>query len=342
MTGLRIFSIRGIPVWVSPWFFLLGGLYVHQLGWRQGLLFTLCVSVSILVHELGHAFVAQRYHLSPQVLLHGLGGLCAHERAERDRHDALIIFAGPFAGLLLGAVVLGVDFGLRVGGITPNESLAQAFDFMIYINILWSLVNLLPMWPLDGGRLFRLGLLQVVRPLWAERVTHAVSIAVLGAGAVFGFANDMMFLGFIALYFLHQNLRVIMGEAPGDIVRPKNPRVKAMLADTRAAYEAGDYALALRLGHRLREESYLPEKAVRSVFALVGVSTARLGRHAEALPYLQRAEVNADVVEATIECLHMLDREAELEMLLRSKAFELLPAVRRAEILEVVRPEDGA
>ena len=72
MTGLRIFSIAGIPVWISPWFFLLGALYVHQLGWREGLVFTLCVSVSILVHELGHALVAARYRLSPQILLHGL------------------------------------------------------------------------------------------------------------------------------------------------------------------------------------------------------------------------------------------------------------------------------
>jgi hypothetical protein len=163
-------------------------------------------------------------------------------------------------------------------------------------------------------------------------------MSLLGAGAVYGFSSDMIFLGFIALYFLHQNLRVLLGEAPGDIVRPKNPRIKAMLSEAQAAYDAGDYAQAVLHGHRLRDESYLPDTVVRKVFAIVGVSTARLQRHSEAIAYLQRAQVTPDVVEATIECLHMLDREAELDALLRSKAFGLLPKERQREILDVVRP----
>ena len=339
MAGLRIFSIRGIPVWVSPWFFLLGALYVHQLGWREGLVFTLCVSVSILVHELGHALVAARYRLSPQILLHGLGGLCAHERAERDRDDALILVAGPLAGLLLGVLVLGARFGLVAGRVPVSPDAEAAISFLLYINIVWSIVNLLPMWPLDGGRLFRLGLLQVMRPLWAERLTHGTSMALLAGGAIYGFTGGMVFLGFIALYFMHQNLRVLLGEAQGDVVRHKNPRVKAMLADVQAAYDAGDDAEVLLRGHRLRDESNLPEKTVRRLFAMLGVSTARLGRHSEALAYLQRAETTPAVVEAAIECLHMLDRDRELDRLLESKAFQLLSAARRQEILAVVRPE---
>ncbi|MCB9661498.1 MAG: hypothetical protein R3B40_23065 [Polyangiales bacterium] len=338
MTGLRLFAIGGIPVWVSPWLLLLGAFLVHEEGVSQGLALTLGLAVSVLVHELGHALVARRYRLSPQILLHGLGGLCAHERAERDRHDALILVAGPLAGLLLGVLVLASSFALQWANVAIGRPAGRVLDFLIEINIGWSLVNLLPMWPLDGGRLFRLGLLQMLRPLWAERVTHALSVALLGGAAVVAFLAQQLMIGFVALYFLHQNLRVLLGEAPGDIVRPKNPRVKAMLAELEAAYASGDDALALRLGHRLREESYLPESVVRKTFAIVGVSTARLGRHAEALPYLQRAEVRADVVEALIECLHMLDRDRELDALLESKAFGLLPQLRREEILSVVRP----
>ena len=338
MTGLRLFAIGGIPVWVSPWLLLLGAFLVHEEGVSQGLALTLGLALSVLVHELGHALVARRYRLSPQILLHGLGGLCAHERAERDRHDALILVAGPLAGLLLGVLVLASSFALQWANVAIGRPAGRVLDFLIEINIGWSLVNLLPMWPLDGGRLFRLGLLQMLRPLWAERVTHALSVALLGGAAVVAFLAQQLMIGFVALYFLHQNLRVLLGEAPGDIVRPKNPRVKAMLAELEAAYASGDDALALRLGHRLREESYLPESVVRKTFAIVGVSTARLGRHAEALPYLQRAEVRADVVEALIECLHMLDRDRELDALLESKAFGLLPQLRREEILSVVRP----
>lgn len=329
-------------MWVSPWFFLLGAYYVFREGLKMGITTVLCVGVSILVHELGHALVASRYRLSPQILLHGLGGLCAHERAERDRHDALILVCGPLAGLLLGVLVLALQLGLLAGGVALSRDVETVFVIMLFINIGWSIVNLLPMWPLDGGRLFRLGLLQVMRPLLAERITHAVSVLLLGAAAVFGFKFGNWPLGLIALYFLMQNLRVLLGEAPGDIVRSKNPRAKAMLADVQAAYDAGDHTEVLLRGHRLREESDLPAKTVRSLFAMLGVSTARLGRHSEAIAYLQRAETNADVVEAAIECLHMLDRERELDSLLASKAFQLLSAERRREILEVVRPDAQA
>ncbi len=339
MTGLRIFTIGGVPVWVSPWFFLLGLVYVRMLGFKEGVIVTLCAGISILVHELGHALVASRYRLSPQILLHGLGGLCAHDRAERDRHDALILFAGPFAGLLLGFAALGVQLALEAGGVAISPEGGLVFQVMLYINIGWSLVNLLPMWPLDGGRLFRLGLLQFLRPLWAERVTHATAIVLLGSGAAFGFKSGSTMLGIMALYFLMQNLRVLLGEAQGDIVRGRNPRAKAMLADIQAAYEAGNDTEVLLRGHRLREESHLPEAVVRKLFAMLGVSTARLGRHSEALSYLQRGETNPDVVEAAIECLHMLDRDAELRALLASKAFQLLSATRRQEILEVLDAE---
>jgi hypothetical protein len=339
VTGLRIFSIAGIPVWISPWFFLLGALYVHQLGWREGLVFTLCVSVSILVHELGHALVAARYRLSPQILLHGLGGLCAHERAERDRDDALILVAGPLAGLLLGVLVLGARFGLLAGR-RPRQPGRRGSHLFPALHQ-HRLVHREPAAHVAAGRgrLFRLGLLQVMRPLWAERLTHGTSMALLAGGAIYGFTGGMVFLGFIALYFMHQNLRVLLGEAQGDVVRHKNPRVKAMLADVQAAYDAGDDAEVLLRGHRLRDESNLPEKTVRRLFAMLGVSTARLGRHSEALAYLQRAETTPAVVEAAIECLHMLDRDRELDRLLESKAFQLLSAARRQEILDVVRPE---
>ena len=252
---------------------------------------------------------------------------------------ALILFAGPFAGLLLGFAALGVQLALEAGGVAISPEGGLVFQVMLYINIGWSLVNLLPMWPLDGGRLFRLGLLQFLRPLWAERVTHATAIVLLGSGAAFGFKSGSTMLGIMALYFLMQNLRVLLGEAQGDIVRGRNPRAKAMLADVQAAYDAGDDQEVVLRGHRLREESNLPESVVRKLFAMLGVSTARLGRHSEALSYLQRAETSPAVVEAAIECLHMLDREQELSRLLASKAFQLLSAERRREILEVVRPD---
>src|SRR3954447_19313818 len=103
MSGFRAFTLANVPVWVSPWHVL----FLVYLAWgtgRPGLIFSVCVAFSVLVHEFGHALVAKIFRLSPQILLTGFGGLTGHERAQRDRDDALIIAAGPAASLLLWAV----------------------------------------------------------------------------------------------------------------------------------------------------------------------------------------------------------------------------------------------
>ena len=84
MNAFYLFSIRNIPVYVQPWYLLLLAFFGMRSDITSGLIFAACVTVSLLVHEFGHALVAARYRLNPTVILHGWGGLCAHERAEKD------------------------------------------------------------------------------------------------------------------------------------------------------------------------------------------------------------------------------------------------------------------
>ena len=333
-----MFTLRGIPVHVSPFFFLLVAFIAFR--WQapivEVILYAGVFAISILVHELGHAMMARRYRLGPLVVIHGVGGYCAHQPADTDRHEALIVVAGPLAGILLGVFTALVHGALAMAGVALGPLAMSVIMTSYFINFGWSVVNLLPMWPLDGGRLFRLAVIQVLPIRWVDRVTHGVGAALLLGGALLAFNADWTIAGFIALFMLYQNVRVLMGEASGGSIRSRNRRAGPMLEEVKAAYAAEDFEEALRLAHVLRAESNLSAKVVSETSAIVGVCTARLGRHGEALPYLKRSPARADVVEAMVECLHMLDRQRELDELLSSAAFRKLPKARREEIVSVV------
>lgn len=336
--GFQIFSIKGIPVSVSPWYLLLFAFWLRG-DIVGGLIFAIVVTISILVHELGHALVARHYRLQPRILLWGMGGLTFHEQAERDGHDALILAAGPAAGLVLG----GITFA--IAHVLPPTTMraAQFVQLMLYVNIIWSFVNLLPVWPLDGGQLFRLGLLQVVKPGTADKITHYVSFPLLLVAVALAISWSSLFLGLLAAFGIWQNVRALRGEVSSGTVRPgASKEAKALLVEAKKAYAVGDYAEAARYCHRIREHSHVGESTLRETWAILGPATTRLGDHQAAIRFLERAPDTPDVIEAKIECLHQLDRRADLDALLASKAFGKLPAARRAEILGVIRGSAAA
>lgn len=207
MNGLKLFTLFGIPVYVSVWF----AVIVLYWGWSMGdasltILWSLSAAFSVLVHELGHGLVAKHHRLSPQILLHGLGGLCSHQRAQRDLHDAQILIAGPAAGFALGAISLATSWAWwRFSPETITPMLANGLSWMVWINLLWNAVNLLPLWPLDGGQLFRLALLQKLRPVQAEKITHVTGIALGLGGAALSYTYHWTLVGLLSLLAVYLN-----------------------------------------------------------------------------------------------------------------------------------------
>lgn len=164
------FRLFGFPVRVHPFFWLVTLL----LGMRspadpfETLIWVALVFVSILVHELGHAFVQRYYGGHPWITLYGFGGLASCNDCDRSpRAQILISLAGPVAGFLLAGLVIIVLIALRrfrgfeLGWIpavwVPLETwqLELAVRILLFVNIAWGLVNLLPIYPLDGGRIAR-------------------------------------------------------------------------------------------------------------------------------------------------------------------------------------------
>jgi stage IV sporulation protein FB len=230
------FRLLGIPVRVHPLFWavaLLLGLSgnhepVEMLFWVGA------VFVSILVHELGHALAARSYGWPPRITLHGMGGLASYlPTYHNPRSQILITAAGPSAGFLFATLITGVIVasGHAVRFDWPPASRMPflwepygslqtnllIFD-LLFINIFWGLVNLLPIYPLDGGQIAR-EVLGLVNPRDSLRQSLWLSVVAAAVVAILSFVNlhDQflaMFFGYLA-YVNYTTLRANFGPGGG-------------------------------------------------------------------------------------------------------------------------------
>jgi len=317
-------------VWVSPWHVLFLAYLSWSMGLRAGMLYAVCIALSVLVHGFGHALVAKVFRLHPQILLTGFGGLTGHERAQRDRDDALIIAAGPFAGLLFGVFALAARLWIPM---TP--ALYEMADHLVYINFYWSVINLLPLWPLDGGQLYRLGMLKLAKPVRAEQIVHVTALVLL-VGLIYVMGANSMFLMLIAITLGMQNITALQNGGSGAPVRNVNRQAVELFRNAVLAYERGDDREAARLCHQLRAEGNVPAEVMKRAWALLGITTTRKGDFEEALSYLRRAPDSPEVVEATAQCFYQLEMYEALEALVQTKAFERLPSETRDAIVKAL------
>lgn len=211
------FNVLGFPVRVHP-FFWLAAFVLGSRGGTQGdpglelLIWIVALFVSILIHELGHTLMMRRFGISSHIVLHMMGGLAIPDsfgfgaRSRDTRSSVLISFAGPAAGFLFaGVIILGIlatggtfelisrfpffTFGLNVDVIVGDSinPWILMVGALLYINIFWGLINLLPVYPLDGGQIARAVMMDqdpgggAIRSLW-------LSVFVGGAVAVAGYA----------------------------------------------------------------------------------------------------------------------------------------------------------
>ncbi|MDD9970913.1 MAG: M50 family metallopeptidase [Myxococcales bacterium] len=111
------------------------------------------VTMSILVHELGHALAARRFGAeAPTIELYSLGGVTMYETDSPMRYGqrAAVSAAGPLAGFALG----GATFATLALGLLPDGGFWRTVvGQLMWVNFGWGALNLLPMLPLDGGHI---------------------------------------------------------------------------------------------------------------------------------------------------------------------------------------------
>ncbi len=157
-TSYRIATVWGIPILLN-WSLLITLFYFARLlGWSDGLLVGIGFFGSIVLHELGHSLVAIRKGCRVrQITLMCVGGAAQMDRVpERPRDETLMALAGPAVSLVLGAALLGLSMWLRP---PPMERLP--FDLLALLgglNLTLFGFNLIPAFPMDGGRVLRAAL----------------------------------------------------------------------------------------------------------------------------------------------------------------------------------------
>jgi stage IV sporulation protein FB len=220
------FSLFGIPVRVSGWFWVGAAL----LGWGNCLSFArgdqrqllqylviwmAAVLLSLLVHEMGHALAYRWFGQSAHVVLYHLGGLAIPDAwsrgARRPWQRMIISAAGPLAQLALAAAIVavlkvggyaapfpvpsvGAALGLYEGTTISSLFLSVFLDFLLFVNIFWPLLNLVPVPPLDGGQIVREGLLSL-GVADAVRIASMIGVAAGAAVAWWGYTHNELYLG---------------------------------------------------------------------------------------------------------------------------------------------------
>jgi len=148
--GLAVF---GFPLRIDPFFFVTAWL----IGGRQEPLWMLVwvgvVLVGVLAHELGHAFAGRRLGLEPWIRLMAFGGMTGWMRPRplTAGQQILMSAAGPAVGISIGGAVLVAGLAGVFAGASP--AVLRVLNFVVFVNLGWGVLNLLPILPLDGGQI---------------------------------------------------------------------------------------------------------------------------------------------------------------------------------------------
>lgn len=292
-------------------------LLLVMFGYRdplQGIITAIAITVSLLVHEFGHALLARRLRHDPSIMLHGFGGLTARSRRGRDVDEAAIVAMGPAAGLALGLLVFVL--WLVVAPFAGGSPLVGAFmHSLLFYCIVWNLLNLLPLWPLDGGQLMRLGMGRLLAPQLASRITHGISLLMIVFLAVYAYRYGWILSLVILLMLGMQNVQAIQGRGEGEeaAATPRtNSLASELVSGAAEALKEGNYKEAARRAHQARAQEGISPATMERLWEILGLATEQLGEHEEALAYLRRARPNERVRAATERCLTHLGRTEEL------------------------------
>jgi Zn-dependent protease/CBS domain-containing protein len=202
---VRVLTIRGIPINVHvSWLVIYGlitwtlavGYFPHALPdlpaaayWANGLLAALLLFVSVLLHELSHSFVAMAHGLSVRgITLHVFGGVShLEDEPPSPRAEFLIAMVGPITSFAIAAVL----WGINASGLVQPRWAQAVVAYLVLVNFAVGIFNLVPGFPLDGGRLLRAALWK-----WKGTLGQATYMA---SRVGVGFAFALMALGFLQI-----------------------------------------------------------------------------------------------------------------------------------------------
>lgn len=210
---MNLFRIRGIQLAVHSSFFLLLAYYAW-LGWDAAgavgaawsVAMILAFFVCVVLHELGHSFTARRFGVNvPRILLMPIGGMAQFDSIPRQpRSELLITLAGPAVNFVIAAVLaafLGLPQDWDIAGLPLSPTALGRY--LLIANLVMGCFNLIPVFPMDGGRILR-ALLAMRLPylsatFWAMSIGKVLAVLATIAAFYYGYYMAAVLFIFILM-----------------------------------------------------------------------------------------------------------------------------------------------
>lgn len=337
--------IRGpIPISIHVLFWVMAALIGYMAsGSIEGIVVWIgIIFISVVLHELGHALTARYFRQSVRIELVAFGGFTSYQGPPLRRwQQFLIVLHGPVASFCL-ALIAGLLLWIPM--IADVPFLAALLRAMQVANLFWSVLNLLPVLPLDGGQLLRIGLEAAfgVRGLRASLLSGALFATLLGA---FFFLGQNFLAGALFFLFAFQSFdawRKFRYAVQSDT----DEEHKEWMRRAEEALQSGHPEEAVRYFEKVRES---PEQGVlyvaaseslaflawqanemQHVFDLLAPLQAKLSEEALYMLYRSAVALERDEVVAELSALAYQRSDAADTALANAKAFARLGQAKLA------------
>ena len=285
--SFRFTRVAGIDIKIHITFFLILLLGALQWGGRYGtpgaffgILLMILLFVCVTLHELGHGIMAQRFGVPVrEIVLLPLGGVALMARnPSKPLHELLIAAAGPLVNVVIALILFAATGAsgaldlLNGQGLVDGQPPALSFEllmvWLLAANVSLVLFNLIPAFPLDGGRMLRAVLAMLMSYQRATRIASTLGQLIAVVLGVYGFVSGNFVLGLVALFvFFGAGQESAEGQA------------RTVLETRRVGDAYNKHALTLQIGDRVSRvadyilTSYQPDFVVLQGGQPIGIVT---------------------------------------------------------------------
>ena len=225
------FRFLNIPVRIHPtfWIFVLFFTNIYRDPSIESLILGIVLTFSLLVHEYGHALTALFFGARPTVTLEAFGGNAQYDSfGITPKQEFIITLNGP----LLESMLIAISYFLLKSGVFEGHQYIQYFLYvMMRLNILWCLLNLIPITPLDGGHLLKYLLERKFGPK-GTKMSLVVGLVAAAISVPYLYIHGFFFFGTLLLIFGLQQLPMFLqARGPSKGNRPFDHYMKGIEAN---------------------------------------------------------------------------------------------------------------
>jgi len=197
-----------IPITIHPlfWLIVIFISWINAFNLTQIVIWTIVIVVSVVIHEFGHALTAVAFGQTAKIDLVAFGGVTQRYGGKKLKlwQEFVIVLNGPLAGLVLALCAWWIQRSLIISH--PEAQLTYAVVITFYVNIFWTFMNLLPVQPLDGGKLLSIAL-EAIFGLRGKKIALFISLIFSSVVGIFMFSIHAFLAGSFFLLFAFESYR---------------------------------------------------------------------------------------------------------------------------------------